>query len=142
MAYNVPMNLEMRFKASNSPDEVRTASNTDAQNETLTHHGAQFAKTMITYNMVFNSVSQIASTAIGTIGEATGNRPLQRKVEKMSQMSSLAMYGFANPAFAVASLATQLIGETIQRGVTKANEERNRDYFLKLYSSKHNSSRR
>jgi hypothetical protein len=103
---------------------------------------ANIAKGFIGFTVAFSSISRIVSTSVGQIGEVTGNRPLQRKIENFSRLAGYAAFAAINPVFAAASIGTELAAETIQRQVKMRNEQIELEFYKNLYGSKYNNSRR
>jgi hypothetical protein len=137
-------NRDLEISVKYQPDDGSLATEQTEANPTTGNKAsnANLAKGYIGFTLAYQSASRIASTAIGQIGEITGNRPLQRKVENFSRIVGYATFALVNPAFAAAGIATELAAETIQRGVQARNEQIQNDYYRNLYGSKHNNSRR
>lgn len=137
-------NRDLEINVKYQPDDGSLPTEAAGANPTTGNQAtnSNLAKGYIGFTLAYQSVSRISSTAIGQIGEITGNRPLQRKVENFGRIAGFATFAAINPVFAAASVATELAAETIQRSVQARNEQIQNDYYRNLYGSKHNNSRR
>jgi hypothetical protein len=137
-------NRDLEINVRYSPDDGSLVTEQTGANPTTGNQAqnANLTKSFVTLSLLYSTANRVASTGIGQIGEITGNRPLQRKVENASRLVG---YGFAlsfNPAFAIASIATDVGIEAFQREVRTKNENIQAQYYNKLFNSKYNNSRR
>lgn len=137
-------NRDLEINVRYSPDDGSLVTEQTEANPTTGNQAtnASLTKNFVTLSLLYSTANRVASTGIGQIGEITGNRPLQRKVENASRVIG---YGFAlsfNPAFAIASLATDVGIEAFQREIQNRNDNIQSQYYNKLYNSKYNNSRR
>lgn len=137
-------NRDLEINVKYQPDDGSLVTEQTGANPTTGNQAtnANLAKGYLGFTLAYQTASRIASTAIGQIGEITGNRPLQRKVENFSRIVSYATFAAVSPVFAAAGIATELAAETIQRNVQARNEQIQNDYYRNLYGSKYNNSRR
>jgi hypothetical protein len=137
-------NRDLEINVKYAPDDDSLATENTGANPTTGNQvtNKNLLKGFVVAQAAFSAVSRISSTAIGQIGEVTGNRPLQRKVENFSRIAGYATFAYLNPVFAAVSIGTELAAEGIQREVQARNENIQAQYFRNLYGSKYNNSRR
>lgn len=137
-------NRDLEINVKYQPDDGSLPTQATGANPTTGNvaSNANLAKGFISFSVGFSSLSRITSTAIGQVGEITGNRPLQRKIENFSRLAGYASFAIFNPVLAAASIGTELAAESIQRQIQTRNENIQAEYYKNLYGSKYNNSRR
>lgn len=92
---------------------------------------------------IMATIAQRASSlAAAKIGDLTGNKTLQRNVQRVTGMATLGYAAITNPATAALLLTTQVGTQAITNGIQNRNLQLQIDYNRTLKQNLYNNNRR
>jgi hypothetical protein len=99
-------------------------------------------KGLIESGLLFASARNIAMTTIGSIGDITGSKELQRNIQTSMNAMAIGYAAMVNPGAAALYLATEFAGAGIKQSVMVQNQRVQIAYHRKILENTYSNNRR
>jgi len=137
MSRNLSINVNVNPNGVESPTQTRITESTESsQAEKRT------ANNGITNAAIYTTARRGIALATANIGEVTGSRSLQRRLQFGTQLGNLAIIAKSNPKSAAILFAVQTVGQAAGNFIENRNLESNIRYNQTLRNATFNNSRR
>ncbi len=137
MSRNLSINVNVNPNGQASPTETRISEATET-----TKAAERSVTSGITGAAIFSVARRGIALATANIGEVTGSRSLQRRLQFGTQLGNLAIIAKSNPKSAAILFAVQTVGQAAGNFIENRNLESNIRYNQTLRSATFNNSRR
>ena len=137
MSRDLSINVNVNPNGQASPTQTRITESTESS------QAAQRVSTNgITGAAIFSIARRSVALATSNVGEWTGSRTLQRRLQFGIQISNIGLIAIKNPVAAGVLLAVQVASQGISTGIENRNLEADIRYNQAVRSATFNNSRR
>jgi hypothetical protein len=137
MSRDLSINVNVNPNGVASPTQTRLTESTES-----TQAAQRVSNNGITGAAVFNIARRSVALASANVGEWTGSRSLQRRIQFGVQVSNIGLIALTNPVAAVTLLAVQTVSQGIAINIENRNLEADIRYNQAVRSATYNNSRR
>jgi hypothetical protein len=137
MSRNLSINVNVNPNGVESPTQTRITESTESsQAEKRTSNNG------ITNAAIYTIARRSIALATSNIGEWTGSRTLQRRLQFGNRIANIGLIALKNPYTAGLLVATQIASGAIQRGLENRDIDTTIRYNQAVRSATYNNSRR
>ncbi len=137
MSRDLSINVNVNPNGQASPTQTRITESTESSQA-----AQRVSSNGITGAAIFSIARRSVALATSNVGEWTGSRTLQRRLQFGIQISNIGLIAIKNPVAAGVLLAVQVASQGISTGIENRNLEADIRYNQAVRSATFNNSRR